>query len=78
MPLLLLVSARWPAAALRALPKRRRRYAMPPHSKTALHSENGIEIAWNRGFADSEINDILRMVEFNLNLINETYDQLLA
>ena len=37
-----------------------------------------IEVAWNRGFADSEINDILRMIETNLNFINETYEQLFA
>ena len=40
--------------------------------------ENGLEVAWNRGFAESEIADILRMIESNLNLINETYEQLLA
>jgi hypothetical protein len=40
--------------------------------------ENGIEVAWNRGFAEAEIKDILRMIETNLNLINETYEQLLA
>ena len=40
--------------------------------------ENGIEIAWNRGFAEAESNDILRMIESHLKLINETYDQLLA
>ena len=40
--------------------------------------ENGIEIAWNRGFAEAESNDILRMIETHLKLINETYEQLLA
>ena len=40
--------------------------------------ENNIEIAWNRGFAEAESNDILRMIESHLKLINETYDQLLA
>jgi len=32
----------------------------------------------DRGFPESEINDILRMIESNLILINETYEQLLA
>ena len=40
--------------------------------------ENGIEVAWNRGFAEAEMNDILRTIETNLKLINETYEQLLA
>ena len=40
--------------------------------------ENNIEVAWNRGFAGSEIHDILRMIETNLTFINETYEQLLA
>ena len=40
--------------------------------------ENGIEVAWNRGFAEAEISDILRTIETNLKLINETYEQLLA
>ncbi len=39
---------------------------------------NGIEMAWNRGFGEAEINDILRMIESNLNLINQTYERLLA
>jgi hypothetical protein len=38
----------------------------------------GIEIAWNRGFAETELNEILRMIESNISLINETYEQLLA
>lgn len=37
-----------------------------------------IEVVWNRGFAESEMNDILRMIESNLKLINDTYEQLLA
>ena len=37
-----------------------------------------VELAWNKGFSKSELNDILRMVEENLSLINETYEQLLA
>ena len=40
--------------------------------------EDGIETAWNRGFPESEMNDILRMIESNLKLINDTYEQLLA
>ena len=40
--------------------------------------ENGIEIAWNRGFAESETNDILRMIETHLKLIDETDEQVLA
>ena len=40
--------------------------------------EHGIEVAWNRGFAEAELNDILRMIESNLKLINETYERLLA
>ena len=40
--------------------------------------ENSVEVAWNRGFAESEINDILRTLESNLNLINQAYEQLLA
>lgn len=40
--------------------------------------EDGIETAWNRGFPEPEMNDILRMIESNLNLINETYERLLA
>jgi len=40
--------------------------------------ENNVEVAWNRGFAESEINDILRTLESNLNLINQAYEQLLA
>ena len=43
-----------------------------------MSSGNGIEVAWNRGFAESEIHDILRMIETNLKFINETYEQLLA
>jgi hypothetical protein len=39
---------------------------------------DGIEIAWNRGFPEAEMNDILRMIQSNLNLINETYERLLA
>ena len=39
---------------------------------------SGIEVAWNRGFAESETNDILRMIESNLSLINQTYERLLA
>ena len=40
--------------------------------------EQTIEVAWNRGFTESEISDILRMIESNLKLINDTYEQLLA
>jgi hypothetical protein len=40
--------------------------------------ENSIELAWNRGFSETEISDILRMIESNLKLINDTYEQLLA
>ena len=40
--------------------------------------ENGIEVAWNRGFPEAEINDILRTIETNLKLSTETYEQLLA
>lgn len=40
--------------------------------------ENGIAVAWNRGFPESEINDILRMIADHLALINETYEHLLA
>lgn len=40
--------------------------------------ENHIEVAWNRGFAESEINDILRMIDSSLKLINDTYEHLLA
>ena len=40
--------------------------------------ENGIKIAWSRGFAESEINDILRMIETHLKLIDETDEQVLA
>jgi Domain of unknown function (DUF4160) len=40
--------------------------------------EHGIEVAWNRGFSESEINGILRMIETHLKLINETYEQLVA
>ena len=39
---------------------------------------NNLELAWNRGSAESEIHDILRMIETNLTFINETYEQLLA
>jgi hypothetical protein len=40
--------------------------------------ENGLELAWNRGFAEAEIHDILRMIQKYLTLINDTYEQLLA
>ena len=40
--------------------------------------EDGIEIVWNRGFPEAEMKDILRMIETNLNLINETYERLLT
>ena len=40
--------------------------------------ENGIEIAWNRGFTEAESNDILRMIETHLKLIDETDERLLA
>jgi Domain of unknown function (DUF4160) len=40
--------------------------------------EDGIEVAWNRGFSEAETNAILRMIESNLSLINETYERLLA
>ena len=40
--------------------------------------ETGLEIAWHCGFAEAEINDILRMIETHLKLINETYEQLRA
>lgn len=33
--------------------------------------ENGIETAWNRGFALTEIEDILRIIKSNLKLIND-------
>jgi hypothetical protein len=37
---------------------------------------DGIETAWNRGFPEAEMNDILRMIESNLDLINESYERL--
>jgi hypothetical protein len=40
--------------------------------------EDGIETAWNRGFPDAEMSDILRMIESNLSLINENFERLLA
>ena len=40
--------------------------------------EHGIEVAWNRGFGSPEMNDILRMLESNLDLINQSYEQLFA
>lgn len=40
--------------------------------------EGGIETAWIRGFPEAEMNDILRMIESNLDLINESYERLLA
>ena len=40
--------------------------------------QGGIEIAWNRGYAESELTDILRMIETNLGLIDATYERLLA
>jgi len=38
--------------------------------------ERGLEVAWNHGFPTSEVYDILRMIESNLELINTTYEQL--
>ncbi len=36
--------------------------------------EPHVELAWNSGFADHEVNDILRIVCENLLLINSTYE----
>ena len=36
--------------------------------------EPHVELAWNSGFADHEVNDILRIVCDNLPLINSTYE----
>jgi len=36
--------------------------------------EPAVELAWNSGFADHEVNDILRLVCENLPLINSTYE----
>jgi len=36
--------------------------------------EQSVELAWNSGFADHELNDILRLVCENLPLINSTYE----
>lgn len=33
-----------------------------------------VELAWNSGFPDHELNDILRLVCENLTLINATYE----
>ena len=46
--------------------------------ETKVWIEDAIEVAWNRGFSDTEMADILRMIETNLPLINAAYDELLA
>ena len=60
------------------LRERRHVHVFRERTECKVWIENGIEIAWNRGFAEAEINDILRMIETHLKLINETYEQLLA
>ena len=40
--------------------------------------EGRVELAWNKGFSKSELNDIFRMIEAHISLINQTYEQLLA
>ena len=58
--------------------ERRHVHVLRERMECKVWIENGIKVAWNRGFAENEISDILRMIETNLNLINETYEQLLA
>lgn len=36
--------------------------------------EPAVEMAWNSGFAEHEVHDILRVVCENLPLINSTYE----
>ncbi len=60
------------------LGERRHVHVLRERMECKVWIENGIKVAWNRGFAENEISDILRMIETNLNLINQTYEQLLA
>jgi len=60
------------------LQERRHVHVFRARMECKIWIENGIELAWNRGFAQSEINDILRMIEKNLGLIYETYERLFA
>jgi hypothetical protein len=34
-----------------------------------------VQLAWNRGFAEHELTSILRMIEANVALITEAYEQ---
>ena len=63
---------------VRILQERRHVHVFRARMECKIWIENGIELAWNRGFAQSEINDILRMIEKNLGLIYETYERLFA
>ena len=60
------------------LRERRHVHVFRERKECKVWIENGLEVAWNRGFADSELADILRMIGTNLQLINATYERLLA
>lgn len=60
------------------LRERRHVHVFRERMESKVWIEGNIEVAWNRGFSESEISDILRMIESNLKLINDTYEQLLA
>jgi len=60
------------------LRERRHVHVFRERKECKVWIENGIEIAWNHGFAQAEMNDILRMIQSHLQLINDTYEQLFA
>ena len=60
------------------LKERRHVHVVRERLECKVWIENGIEVAWNRGFPESEVHDILRTVQTHLDLINQTYEQLFA
>ena len=56
------------------LKEKRHVHVRRERSECKVWIEPGVELAWNSGFADHEVNDILRLVCENLELINSTYE----
>ncbi len=56
------------------LTERKHVHVRRERKESKIWIEPNVELAWNAGFAQHEMNDILRLVCDNLSLINQTYE----